>query len=311
MNTHHIAHNGILLPAPEERKQIFHYLKRISSYTAWHRISTYYRDWVEAMGQCVVVASERGIEGSSGIKESHYVEAIQGLAHFEEGLQRLLGGDKRIFKFDANGEFAMANRPLEHWSTYLIRMFEWHEHPSLNDDNTPGWSHYHNSFEALASAWGECAIILEARRLDAPAPLVYNHWLKDYLSSFQLPHDFPDVPEPEQSVLIPTGKSIPCSGIWEPVDVPKAPVFSLFRQQDPPKGPFPPIGCMNYLHGGSPAPQAKQKFGNDRIDVDVTWRLLWWDDRYRDGTIPREEQEYAFLRPSVTPQSVANDTSAS
>jgi len=68
---------------------------------------------------------------------------------------------------------------------------------------------------------------------------------------------------------------------------------------------------MNYLHGGSPAPQAKQKFGNDRIDVDVTWRLLWWDDRYRDGTIPREEQEYAFLRPSVTPQSVANDTSAS
>jgi hypothetical protein len=69
---------------------------------------------------------------------------------------------------------------------------------------------------------------------------------------------------------------------------------------------------MNYLHGGAIARQATQLFKVSVSDPnyytahngfgfevkDVTWRLLWRDDRYEDGTIPEEEKDYLFVEPS-------------
>lgn len=298
MNSAYNNPTEILLPTSQERKQIFSYLKRISSYTAWHRISVFYQEWVEATRRCVAIASERGIDESAGIKESHYVAAIQGFSHFEEGLRRLRNGDKRVFKFDANGEFAMADRPLGHWDTYILRMFEWHEHPLLDENNTPGWTEYLSAFQAVASAWSECCLVLEARRLDKPAPLSFGQALRERLSQTRLPCDLPEVPDPQDNILVSTGRAIPCSGIWEPVDAPKPPPFSLFRQK-PPKGPFAVVGCMNYLHSGSAAPTAYQETEEESSEIDVVWRLLWRDDRYEDGSIPEEEQHYEFMTPKA------------
>lgn len=287
-----------LLPTPEERKQVFAYLRRISSYTAWHHISVFYQEWVEATRRCVAIANERGIDEWAGIKESHYVGAIQGLAHFEEGLRRLRNGDKRVFKFDVNGEFAMADRPLGHWDTYILRMFEWHEHPPLDENNTPGWTEYFSAFQAVASAWGECCLILEARRLDEPAPLSYGQALRERLSQMRFPRDLPEVPDPQDNILVWSGRTIPCSGIWEPVDAPRPPLFSLFRQVSP-KRPLTVVGCMNYLHGGSAAPKAYQETEDDSSEMDVVWRLLWRDERYEDGSVPEEEQRYEFVTPKA------------
>ncbi|MDR2851944.1 MAG: hypothetical protein LBV61_02630, partial [Burkholderiaceae bacterium] len=51
------------------------------------------------------------------------------------------------------------------------------------------------------------------------------------------------------------------------------------------------------LHGGSNAPQAFIETATNNIAIDVTWRLLWKDDRYQDGTVPEEEKGYVFLHP--------------
>jgi hypothetical protein len=111
------------------------------------------------------------------------------------------------------------------------------------------------------------------------------------------PDTLPEVPKPKDILLVPTGKEIPCSGIWEPIDAPVKKGFSLFRSEPGPMGPFALAGCMNYLHDGSPATTAKVKVATKSVSADVTWRLLWRDDRYEDGTIPAEEAGYVFQMP--------------
>ena len=52
--------SGIMLPNALERRQIFYWLKRISSYSAWRRILEYYRSWVSITEKSVSVANDRG-----------------------------------------------------------------------------------------------------------------------------------------------------------------------------------------------------------------------------------------------------------
>ncbi|MCO4862517.1 Imm71 family immunity protein [Cupriavidus sp. WGlv3] len=297
-----------MLPTDHERRQIFHWIRQISSYTAWKRILDFYETWAEAAENCRHLASLSGKEESSSVAESDHIECLKGLAHCEDGVLRLRHGDKRIFKYDVNGEFAMAGRPHAYWGNYVVRI-EWGEHPVIDDNNTPGWSQFRTALYALAQAWGECSDILESRWVDEAAPLSYGNWTRDYLQKMHFPTDLPEIPDPEENILVHTGRTIPCSGIWEPVDAPKTNSFTLFRKPQRPKGPFQITGCMNYLHGGSPAPQASQDTGDDIVQTAVTWRLLWRDTRYEDGSIPAEEQDYVFLRPDPA-ESTSNMTSS-
>lgn len=54
---------------------------------------------------------------------------------------------------------------------------------------------------------------------------------------------------------------------------------------------------MNYLHGGSVAPEIGVETGTDNINLCTMWRLLWRDDRYVNGTIPEEDADYRFTKP--------------
>src|SRR5690606_37154999 len=105
-----------MLPSEHERRQIFYWLKQVSSHTAWNRVLNFYNTWVEATRKSVQLANEHDLVDKSRIAEADYVLILKGLAHCEEGVLRLRKGDKRVFKFDANGEFAMAHRPLSHFS---------------------------------------------------------------------------------------------------------------------------------------------------------------------------------------------------
>jgi hypothetical protein len=74
-------------------------------------------------------------------------------------------------------------------------------------------------------------------------------------------------------------------------------MLDLLRRRPKPQPPFQIAGTMNYLHEGARAPQRTVKTAQGYKDQDTTWRLLWRDDRYIDGTVPGEETHYRFTRP--------------
>ena len=292
MNTP-LASQVVLLPNDHERKQIFHWLKQVSSWTAWNRILTYYKAWADVAEESVRIADSAGTLGKSNIPYDDYVFILDGLAHFEEGVERLRQGDKRVFQYNAHGEFAMAGRAPHYWSTMIWGRGEM----QIDYENTPHWDDFERALKQFNALSSECAmVILESDELHAAAPNIYGVWLQDNLPKMHFPQTLPNVPTPLEEVLISTGKTIPYSGIWEPVNSPKPKGFSLLKQPQP-RGPFPITGCMNYLHADSPAPRAKQETETESLRADVTWRLLWRDNRYEDGTVPEEEHDYCFLQP--------------
>src|SRR5450830_484159 len=292
--------SSIYLPTDVERDQIFYWLKRISSFTAWNRIFEYYSAWAAATESSVRTADENGWGSETSLPQSEYVLILKCLAHCEEGVRRLKSGDKRVFKFDCNGEFAMAARMLSHWLQMLerIRLGE-----NAIAKNTPSWPEFHEALVSLGDAWGECGpYILEPRYIEDAAPVNYGPWLQSQLITMPFPDTLSKVPDPIENIFVRTGEVTPCSGIWEPVDLPKSSFFSLLTKAPKPQPPFKIIGTMNYLHASSNAPRAPIEYADDNIDVDTTWRLIWKDDRYLDGKIPEEESGYCFAKPdSVQP----------
>ncbi|OLH70369.1 hypothetical protein IXO675_019850 [Xanthomonas oryzae pv. oryzae] len=294
MNTH--FPEGLLLPNELERRQMFYQLKKESSFTAWNRLFELYQAWADVTERSVREADSKGWLDESGISESDYVGIIKGLAHQEEGVRRLRKGDKRVFKFDANGEFVMANPIVSHWHQMVWRI-EMREN-GINEEMTPLWDEFCFRLREMGNLKSEIwTDIIEGRYLEDPAPNIYGQWFRENVSRMTFPPVIPDVPDPVENTLVATGSRIPCSGIWEPVDAPKPKKFSLFSKPDVPKGFLPYIAAMNYLHGGSDAPKARQETETDSAYPDVVWRLIWRDDRYEDGTIPDEEAEYVFMKP--------------
>ncbi|WEF34649.1 Imm72 family immunity protein [Pseudoduganella chitinolytica] len=129
--------------------------------------------------------------------------------------------------------------------------------------------------------------------------LSYSEWLENYLNDMPFPEVLPDVPDPIDSRLVRTGRMVPCSGIWEPVDAPAPSLLGWLTRTPTPRPPFKVTGTMNYLHGGSHAPPVTLQSATDSADVAVTWRLLWADERYLDGTVPAEEAQYRFAKPDA------------
>ncbi|CAN7409827.1 Imm71 family immunity protein [Pseudoduganella sp. LjRoot289] len=294
-----IPSDAVKLPSGLERQQIFYWLKRVSSVTAWRRIFEYYKAWAAATENSLREADEHGWGDETSLPQSEYVLILKCLAHCEEGVIRLMKGDKRVFKFDANGEFVMAQRILSHWSEMLYRI-EIGENGIKK--NTPRWAEFCETLMSTGSAWGECGPhILEPRYLGEAGRTVYGQWIQKELSTMSFPSELAMVPDPVENTFVRTNGYTPCSGIWEPVDVPKSSFLSLLTGAPKPQPPFKIAGAMNYLHGGSKAPRITVETATDNIDLDTTWRLLWRDDRYNDGTVPEEEAHYHFTKPDLVP----------
>ncbi|RBA85111.1 hypothetical protein BRN76_25365, partial [Xanthomonas oryzae pv. oryzae] len=287
---------GLKLPNELERRQMFYQLKKESSFTAWNRMLELYQAWADVTERSVREADAKGWLEKSGISESDYVSILKGLAHQEEGVRRLRKGDKRVFKFDANGEFVMGHRTVSYWLELVWRIKIGEN--GINEALTPLWDEFRTRLDDVANLrseiWGD---IIEGRYFEDPAPNIYGRWFQENVSKMHFPPVIPDVPDPVENTLVATGTRIPCSGIWEPVDAPKPKKFSLFSKPDVPSGFLPYIAAMNYLHGGSAAPKASQEIEDDVLNIDVVWRLIWRDDRYEDGTIPDEEAGYVFIQP--------------
>jgi hypothetical protein len=297
----HVSTNGIMLPSELERQQIFYMLEKLSSVTAWRRIFEYFKIWAATVENSLREANERGWDDLTALPESEYVLILKCLAHCEEGVVRLGKGDKRVFKFDANGEFAMAWRILSHWGKMKTRIEDGEN--SIDEKHTPLWTNFLRTMTEAHQAWQECSCqILEPRYLGDPGLTLYNTWLKEKLKTSIFPDVIETVPDPIDNVFVRTNENIPYSGIWEPVEAPpkKTSLLSFFSDAPEPQSPFTITGAMNYLHGGSSAPSVSIARDDESTNIDTTWRLLWRDDRYTDGTIPAKEAHYRFNYPVKT-----------
>jgi hypothetical protein len=291
-----IDRSMIMLPTDIERAQIFFWLKKVSSATAWRRIFEFYRVWTVSAENSLRVADENGWAGKTAIPTSDYLLILKGLRHCEDGVIQLSKGDKRVFKFDANGKFAMARRILFHWAEMTTRIEQ--RENIIDENHTPFWIEFCETLTSACQAWQECAQhVLEPRYLDEPGLTLYGDWLRNELALLHFPENLPAPPDPSDNIFIKTGDIIPSSGIWEPIDEKKAPLTRIFNRAVPPIPPFNPVGAMNYLHGGSQAPRITVETETDNIDFDTTWRLLWSDERYLDEEIPIEEKSYRFNEP--------------
>lgn len=291
-----IDRSMIMLPTDIERAQIFFWLKKVSSATAWRRIFEFYRVWTVSAENSLRVADENGWAGKTAIPTSDYLLILKGLSHCEDGVIQLSKGDKRVFKFDANGKFAMARRILFHWAEMTTRIEQGEN--IIDENHTPFWVEFCETLTSACQAWQECAQhVLEPRYLDEPGLTLYGDWLRNELALLHFPENLPAPPDPSDNIFIKTGDIIPSSGIWEPVDEKKTPLTRIFNRAVPPTRPFNPVGAMNYLHGGSKAPRITVETETDNIDFDTTWRLLWSDERYLDEEIPIEEKSYRFNEP--------------
>jgi hypothetical protein len=286
------APSDLLLPSELERKQLFHLIKKWSSYTAWERIFGYYKKLAEVVEASVRASDDGGLEkDQTSISYSDYAYILSGLADFEDGLIRLREGDKSVFTWsDAYGLF---NRSALVFDRYETTKFKVEDRDIMWHDETPYSKEFFEALTVCSKAMDECwRYIVEDRYADDPAPIYYALWEAVWLPYFHYPSPLPEVPEPEEDVFVATGEEIACSGIWEPVEA---------------KGSHKRIGAINYLHGGSEAPPADQayrdiadrRYGNHALEaIDVVWRLIWRDDRYEDGTVPEEEKDYRFVMPN-------------
>ncbi|WP_229418924.1 Imm71 family immunity protein [Pseudoduganella flava] len=286
-----------MLPSELERRQIFYWLKRNSSVTAWRRVLAYYEAWVNVVLKSAQLADEKGWGNETSLPQLEYARLQKYLAHFKTCVDRLAKGDRRVFRFSESGEFFFAGQVLSHWMQMLerIRIGE----NGINN-HTPLWPEFCDGVNSAAQAWGECGIsLLEERFGNDSARLPYGNWLKGELETVPFPAQLAPVPEPSDSIFVWSGLYVPCSGIWEPVAGPKPSLLDVLFRKPKLQPPFQVVGAMNYLHEGSGAPKIYVETAEEGIDVETTWRLLWRDDRYLDGIVPEEEAGYRFSAPNA------------
>lgn len=294
---------NVALPDELERRQIFYWLKRISSYTAWNRIMGFYKvctDTMEKILSSEECQSEQAAQklANNSIHTERLVRLLKGLSLYERALARLKTGNKRVFRYDNDAGFVLAGRSFSGWSDIRSRQDQGENY--FEPQEIPFFDELEAARNDVCAAKGECGPdILEGRYRDDPAPVMYGHPMET--ESMVFPDPLPELPIVREERFIDTGDIVPCSGIWEPVHVEKTKGFvGLFQRPIPvPSGDYAIAGCMNYLHGGSLAPKIKVDTPEEILQLSTTWRLLWRDDRYEDGTIPEEEQFYVFQEPEA------------
>lgn len=269
----------------EDRKKIFWYLKRKTSYTTWAIEAERFDRFAEVYEK--QVKEEPIAPGLLGGTNWAMLQTRVLKAQFlyEQALERLLRGDKTVFLYNSLGAMEQAKEEASYWYTELINKGMRGDHRFFGK--------YLPELESLIEDFARPAMdqgLLETMMVDTPAPQLWaSLWLPD-LYQLPFPPNLPEVPEQPREILVRTGDTAPVFGIYEP------------QIKD---------GCMNYLMGGSPAPTMWESDGEGSTGnkLAVTWRLIWEDTRYLDGTIPAEERQYfpAAPAPAAPARAVQDD----
>jgi hypothetical protein len=260
----------------DDRRKMFWYLKRASSYTAWKEQADAFDRFAELFERQVreqpFAESELG-PGWGTHWDRSYPEILRAQVLYEQGLSRLRQGDRTVWLYSDRGVFLDAKNILGYWYTVLVN------HGPHGDIYFGG--KYVDALtveidEATASVKA-CAGILQSHLAEPPAP---NFWSPERMARLDrevpFPTPLPDVPTPNNQISVRTAQPVPAFGIYEPL------------VED---------GCMNYLLASAPAPMVVNRGGIIRPAV---WRLIWEDARYLNGSIPDEESTY--FRPTEAPK---------
>ena len=269
---------------PDDRKKLFWFLKRKTSYTAWKREA-------DAFDAFAVIFKKQVVEQphAKGLMdgtywEPSYSEILKAQVLYEKGLARLFQGDRSVWLYNDRGILGDAGTISNSWYSELVNN-------GARGDHTYDGKYVAEMTEAIKIfdiASGDTGY-LQSMMADTPATECWTTFWYDIFVKLPLPSPVPDVPVPTAEVLVKTNDEVPVFGIYEP------------QVKD---------GCMNYLLAGTPAPKLEITDGTYVVGrpISVTWRLIWEDTRYLDGVIPEEEALYfppeaEMIQPAAMPMS--------
>lgn len=302
----------------DERRKIFWLLKKYSSWTGWNALAQAYyvfaNAWIEAMRR----ADDQDIDE---FNQEATGEILDGRIAFEKGMSLLKRGERRVFHGNLRQSFKA-------WGYLNQGAYQLNFIRKIMDPEEYVFDWMKNKDQVVAAndalqdiRFGQESILEREDKNVAPQ----GAWnvLATFHPVYQLPMNnpkhmnFPEVLAPvpmAATITVQTDSEVALYGIYEPewgeIASDKTGLLgklkSALGSQDKPAnwkptlvGPddeFPPprrreqIGCMNYLLAGTKAPFYKDQERGPALPV--TWRLIWKDTRYLDGTIPEEETEY-------------------
>lgn len=288
----------------QDRKKLIWLLQRATSYTAWKRYSdacdafakAFEYSMVHAAPEPLLLAPTNGMPDTNGYK---YVVDAQ--INFSKGLAKLRKGDQSVFKY----------------AHELNNIYDLGRHFSKTFGPNPDQGGDYVNFDELDRLFLDFKSKSPNGSLTPGFDDISDGTFESRMGPMNFPDPLPDVPEPPQDILIKTGEPVPTYGIWEPVKLLSGPMpaddthpFSMWYRLTktapdgvPVKYKLDIIAAPAYLLQGTKAPGADLDEDESPLTKNwegspVTWRLLWADDRYLDGSIPPEEAAY-FAEPAA------------
>jgi hypothetical protein len=278
-----------------DRKKVFWLLKKYSSYTAWKALGDAYNEFADAWMTAMKSADMRDSTEVSWRSE-HTKEILDGKIAFNKGLKLLKHGDRQVFRNNSRGLLNRASNELIF--VQKIMNPEEYVHDCMKNKDL-AFSLIENLVRTMCGQ-GAATEFDEGK----PAPLkrwsvlLNKHPTQGYSlrapEATATPHNLSPVP-PSTNVIVRTTEEIPFDGIYEPewsgADVSCSGwIEKLTSDAAFEKASAIEKGCMNYLVSGAKAPLYQD--GENDAPMPVTWRLIWKDERYLDGKIPEEEEDY-------------------
>ncbi|MFN3298379.1 Imm72 family immunity protein [Caldimonas sp.] len=284
----------------EERRKVFWLLKKYSSYTAWEALAQAYYRFADAWMKAMRMADDADIDE---FNQDATKSILTGRIGFEKGLARLKKGDRSVWRGNYSKSFA-AWGPLKQAAheVYFVEkimnpveyVFDW-----MKNKNEVLEAAQNISRERLG-----LGSVMERLTLGDSANWGSAFVFDPFWGPYNFPDQLPDVPPPTD-ITVHTGDEVPLDGIYEPewgepvrpepglwarmqAAMERRP--SLFEPAPQPLVRGRHIGCMNYLVKHTVAPTYRDEERDKPWPV--TWRLIWKDERYLDGTIPEEEGQY-------------------
>jgi hypothetical protein len=282
------------------RRQVFWLLKRLTSYALWAKKRD---DW-EIFARAYEHALKAWPSGQHEPMPADNLPRIHGiLSAYNKGLAELRRGHRFVWRRGEAFEQALTDYRVV--AKYLYPNANYWER-GIQEAAYPPMVEALNVLMRASEYVGEGAPCEVPARDDATAPIMAAGALLNpqaYVFSFYqlsfpvFPEVLPSVPKATGAVIR-TGDSVPLDGIWEPFTISRRKVLGLFPID---AGSSENAGCFNYLVQGTRAPGITGPFnesGGFTEAIDVSWSLLWKDDRYASGSIP-DQSGYLVTAPKA------------
>ncbi|WP_186082954.1 Imm72 family immunity protein [Burkholderia gladioli] len=271
------------------RRRVFWMLQRLTSWSLWKAKRDAFKRFLDAYEAAV----KSWPANDSEIVDADSLEVIcEILNDFDKGIAELAKGERFVWRVEQPLERAV-NRFAELASSFYRHPRYW-EHGGQIAPYPPKVDALYQAMRASQFQLDDAPLEVWSRgkiaNLESPDVLLdpdgYDHGFYK-LGYPKFPVFLPAVPNPSGPVIF-SGEDVPFDGIWEPVDI----AFDQGRLLKSVGGNAKNNGCFNYFVAETEAPNISSVDDAtlQLIAEPTCWRLLWRDERYRDGVIGDESQ---------------------